>query len=84
MEKRNRGNAGKLETRENTSRIQSIPDTNVLSSYFNQFIFLSRFEKASLSFFFFNKSICVPFRRIFMEIIFQQFHRLCSSQVKFC
>lgn len=41
MEKRNRGNAGKLETRENTSRIQSIPDTNVLSSYFNQFIFLS-------------------------------------------
>lgn len=82
MEKRNRGNAGKLETGENTSRIQSIPDTNVLSSYFNQFIFLSRFEKASL--FSSNKSICVPFRRIFMQIIFQQFHRSCSSEVKFC
>lgn len=83
MEKRNRGNAGKLETRENTSRIQSIR-TFYRRISINLYFYRDSKRLLSLSFFFFNKSICVPFRRIFMEIIFQQFHRLCSSQVKFC
>lgn len=74
MEKRNRGNAGKLETRENTSRIQSIPDTNVLSSYFNQFIFLSRFEKASLSLFFFLIKVYVyRFEEFLWRLFFNNF-----------